>query len=168
MTTRLEEIGSLLQQRYGELGGRAHRELERWLSGSIPFSHPEILEKHLDPARLPLIFDAFWQILPFGTGGRRGRVGYGANRINPATVALTIQGHCNFLKARFPDRSDLTVVLANDVRVFRDIAGTYGFLPPGHPLLELSSRGLSKLAAEIYAGNGITAYLVEPSSDSAN
>ncbi|HEY0707470.1 MAG TPA: hypothetical protein VGG33_11770 [Polyangia bacterium] len=168
MTTRLDEIGSLLQQRYGELGTRAHRELARWLSGAIPFSNPEILERHLDPARLPLIFDAFWQILPFGTGGRRGRVGYGANRINPATVALTIQGHCNFLKARFPDRSDLAVVLANDVRVFRDIAGTYGFLPPGHPLLELSSRGLSKLAAEIYAGNGITAYLVDPPSDTAN
>ena len=121
-----------------------------------------MLARHLEPGQVALLFDAFWQVLPFGTGGRRGRVGYGANRLNPTTVALTIQGHCNFLRGRFPGRRDLSVVVANDVRVFRDIAGSYGFLGPDHPLLGLSSRGLARLACEIYAGNGIAAYLSDP------
>jgi phosphoglucomutase/phosphomannomutase len=169
MNPRLDALRPLLEQKYGELGRRAHQELGRWLTGEIPFSHPEVIERQLDPANLPLLFDAFWQVLPFGTGGRRGRVGYGANRINPATVAMTIQGHCNFLKARFRDRAgSQAVVVANDVRVYRDIAGTYGFLGGNHPLLGLSSRGLSKLAAEIYAGNGFSVYLVDPPSDDAN
>ena len=161
-------MGALLAERYSQLGQRAHQELTRWLGGDIPFCFPEVLERHLHPKQLPLLFDAFWQVLPFGTGGRRGRVGYGANRINQSTVAMTIQGHCNFLKARFAQRSDLTVVIANDVRVFRDIAGAYAFLgSQDHPLYGISSRALAKLASEIYAGNGIAAFLVDPPSDSA-
>ncbi len=164
---RLDQTGVALGQRYGELGTRAHRELAHWLSGSLPFSFSETLARHLVPGQEALLFDAFWQVLPFGTGGRRGRVGYGANRVNPTTVALTIQGHCNFLRARFPGRSDLSVVVANDVRVFRDIAGSYGFLGPDHPLLGLTSRGLARLACEIYAGNGIAAYLIAPEDEGA-
>jgi phosphoglucomutase/phosphomannomutase len=166
----LAELRQPLIDRHGDLGARAHTELGRWLSGQIPFAHPEVLARHLQPAQLPLLFDAFWQVLPFGTGGRRGRVGYGANRLNPSTVAMTIQGHCNFLKLRFGQQEGggpLAVVVANDVRVFRDVAGSYGFLGPEHPLLGLSSRGLARLACEIYAGNGITAFLHDPPSDSA-
>jgi phosphoglucomutase len=167
MSESLERIGALLSQRHGDLGKRAHGEIERWLAGGVPFAFPETIERHLAPDHLPLLFDAFWQVLPFGTGGRRGRVGYGANRLNPATLALTIQGHCNFLRERFPGRDDLTVVVANDVRVFRDVAGVYRFLGAGHPLLGLSSRGLAKLACEIYAGNGIAAFLTDPGDEAA-
>jgi phosphoglucomutase len=167
LNERLQGIGAALSERYGELGARAHRELARWLSGTLPYSFPEALERHLQPEQVPLLFDAFWQVLPFGTGGRRGRVGYGANRLNPTTVALTIQGHCDFLRSRFPGRDDLAVVVANDVRVFRDLAGSYRFLGSEHPLAGLSSRGLARLACEIYAGNGIAAYLEEPEDDGA-
>src|SRR4051794_3212125 len=109
MTDRLDQICTLIEERYGDQGRRATAELRRWLSGSIPFAYPEVIERQLAPEHVPLLFDAFWQVLPFGTGGRRGRVGYGANRINPTTVALTIQGHCDFLRARFPGRSDLSI-----------------------------------------------------------
>ena len=163
----LQQIGAKLRERYGQHGETAAQELERWLSGSVPFAHTEVIERHLREDQLALLFDAFWQVLPFGTGGRRGRVGYGANRMNQSTVAMTIQGHCNFLKARFTGRSDLKVVVANDVRVFRDVAGSYAFLGGPHPLEGLSSRGLAKLACEIYAGNGITAYITDPPSDDA-
>ncbi len=167
MSDSLDRTSAALKERYGQQGEAAGEQLRRWLSGAVPLSYSEILARHLEtqPASgdlLPLIFDAFWQVLPFGTGGRRGRVGYGANRINPSMVAMTVQGHCRYLKARFPDRRDLKVVVANDVRVFSDIAGTYRFLGDKHPLLGLSSRGLATLAAEIYAGNGIVAYLPEP------
>jgi phosphoglucomutase/phosphomannomutase len=132
-----------------------------------PFAYPEILAQHLQEKHVPLLFDAFWQVLPFGTGGRRGRVGYGSNRLNHSTVAMTVQGHCQHLRGLFPDRTDLAVVVANDVRVFKDISGVYRFLGRSHPLLGTSSRSLAKLACQIYAGNGIVAYLAEPSSDGA-
>ena len=72
-TNAFQDLRSRLEDRFGELGARAARNLEDWLSGRFPRAYPEILERHLDPAHLELVFDAFWQILPFGTGGRRGR-----------------------------------------------------------------------------------------------
>ena len=154
--------------KFGGSGRAAAANLRQWLSGDIPLASPEILARHLDDAHLDLVFDAFWQVLPFGTGGRRGRVGYGANRLNPTTVAMTVEGHCQYLRNTFADRDDLAVVVANDVRVFRDLAGTYGFLGSSHPLLGVSSRSLAKLACEIYAGNGIVAYLKDPDDEEAN
>src|SRR5712692_10300851 len=92
---RLETISRLLDERYGDRGREAASRLRSWVRGVVPLSYPEVLEKHLDEDLLSLVFDAFYQVLPFGTGGRRGRVGYGANRLNPTTVALTVQGHCS-------------------------------------------------------------------------
>src|SRR5262245_47391916 len=163
----VEKICALLVQRYADLGQGAAQRLRQWLSGAIPYAYPEILEKHLNEQHLALLFDAFWQVLPFGTGGRRGRVGYGANRLNPATVAMTIQGHCQYLRRAFGDKAGLAVVVANDVRIFKDITGTYRFLGQDHPLLGVSSRSLAKLACEIYASNGFVAYLADPRSDRA-
>ena len=130
----------------------------------MPLAFPEVLARHLDEAHVPLLFDAFWQVLPFGTGGRRGRVGYGSNRFNPTTVAMTVQGHCNYLSAAFPDREHV-VIVANDVRVFNDIAGVYRFLGERAPSAGTSSRSIAKLACEIYAGNGVISYLAEPEAD---
>ncbi|PYP87125.1 MAG: hypothetical protein DMF61_10790 [Blastocatellia bacterium AA13] len=161
------KISDLLSQRYGEAGRTAAEELAKWIAGDVPYAYPEILEKHLEEQHVELLFDAFWQVLPFGTGGRRGRVGYGSNRLNPTTVAMTVQGHCQYLRTAFADRKNLSVVVANDVRVFRDIAGVYGFLGDQHPLLGVSSRSLAKLACEIYAGHGITAYFAQPKQEHA-
>ncbi|MEM7352976.1 MAG: hypothetical protein AAF657_19420 [Acidobacteriota bacterium] len=163
----LEKVCSLLEERYDELGGAAAQRLRRWLSGEVPFAYPEILQQHLTEEHVDLLFDAFWQVLPFGTGGRRGPVGYGSNRMNPTTVGMTVQGHCQFLREAFPDRDDLTVVVANDVRIFLDNAGRYGFLGKEHPLIGVSARSLGRLACEIYAGNGITAYFAEPETEMA-
>ncbi len=162
-----DRICELLEEKYGELGRSAAARLRQWLSGKVPYAYPEILDQHLQEKHLELLFDAFWQVLPFGTGGRRGRVGYGPNRLNPTTVAMTVQGHCQYLRAAFPNRNDLAVVVANDVRVFNDVAGVYHFLGKDHPLLGVSSRSLGKLACEIYAGNGITAYFAEPGAEQA-
>jgi phosphoglucomutase len=163
----LERICELLAEKYADLGQRAAERLRQWLAGAVPYAYPKILAQHLSVKYLDLLFDAFWQVLPFGTGGRRGRVGYGANRLNPTTVAMTVQGHCQYLRAAFPTAKDLAVVVANDVRVFQDIAGIYRFLGDNHPLLGVSSRGLGQLACEIYAGNGIVAYFAEPRAEEA-
>ena len=139
----------------------------QWLSGKLPYAYPEILESHLEEKHVALLFDAFWQVLPFGTGGRRGKVGYGSNRLNLTTVAMTVQGHCHYLRAVFGKDADLAVIVANDVRVFHDVAGVYHFLGKNHPLLGVSSRSLGKLACEIYAGNGVTAYFADPHNERA-
>ena len=169
-------MSKLLEERYGETGHEAAGRLRRWIGGEIPFAAPEILDRHLEPERVTLVLDAFRQVLPFGTGGRRGPVGYGPNRMNPATVAMTVQGHCNYLRGSSSNNfgatershdATLSVVVANDVRVFTDNAGVYGFLGPRHPLMGVSSRALAKLACEIYAANGIVAYLADPEDDRA-
>lgn len=169
---RLDRTSALLEQRYGEAGRQAAGRLRRWMSGEIPYAEPEVLHQHLDEAHLALLFDAFRQVLPFGTGGRRGPTGYGPNRMNPSTVAMTVQGHCNYLNESAardsrpndpsPSPSRPSVVVANDVRVFTDNAGVYAFLGLAHPLLGVSSRSLARLACEIYAANGITAWLAAP------
>jgi phosphoglucomutase len=160
----LKLILGRLADRYGAQGKAAGERLQAWLSDTVPLANASILAQHLAEQHVPLLFDAFWQVLPFGTGGRRGRVGYGSNRFNPTTVAMTVQGHCNYLAAAFPGRK-LSVVIANDVRVFNDFAGIYRFLGNDHPLLGVSSRSLARLACEIYAGNGVVAYLSEPEAD---
>jgi phosphoglucomutase/phosphomannomutase len=158
----LSNVSELLAQKYGDLGAAAAERLRSWLSGALPYTYPEILERHLDESHIALLFDSFWQVLPFGTGGRRGRVGYGSNRLNPATITTTVQGHCDYLKKAFPGQTQLSVVVANDVRVFNDFAGVYKFLGESHPLLGISSRSLGRLACEVYAANGITTYFEEP------
>jgi len=80
---------------------------------------------------------------------------------------MTVQGHCNYIKSQFPERSDLKVIVANDVRTFYDLTGVYNFLGKEHPLLGVSSRSLGKLACEIYAANGIITYFEQPESDNA-
>ena len=85
----LELTCKLLADRYEDLGREAAQRLRHWFSGQVPYAYVEILEKHLGEEHIDLIFDSFWQVLPFGTGGRRGPVGYGSNRMNPTTVAMT-------------------------------------------------------------------------------
>jgi phosphoglucomutase/phosphomannomutase len=160
----LATIAHQLAERYGARGTAAAERLQAWLEGAVPMAFPEVLARHLEDQHVPLLFDAFWQVLPFGTGGRRGRVGYGSNRFNHTTAAMTAQGHCNYLRAAFPGK-ELSVIVANDVRVFNDFAGVYLFLGSGHPLLGTSSRSIAKLVCEIYAANGVVAYLAEPEAD---
>ena len=67
-------------------------------------------------AKWSVLVDSFYQVMPFGTGGRRGSVGIGPNRMNLWTLGASVQGHCDYLKQRFPGVNPLQVVLAFDVR----------------------------------------------------
>ena len=159
----LAGISNLLTERYGERGKAA---AERLQLGSGRRAHG--LPRYPGPAFGGTARAAALRCLLAGASlwhrGRRGRVGYGSNRFNPTTVAMTVQGHCNYLAAAFPGKG-LSVIVANDVRVFNDFAGVYRFLGSDHPLLGTSSRSIAKLACEIYAGNGVVAYLAEPEAD---
>jgi phosphoglucomutase/phosphomannomutase len=109
------------------------------------------------------LLDRFYQIMPFGTGGRRGAVGIGPNRMNLWTLGASVEGHCEYLKERFPGGGPLRVVLAYDVRRFEDQKKSYNPELP-NPVLHLSSRDLAVHAASIYAANGITAHILLPGS----
>lgn len=108
-----------------------------------------------------LLLDSYYQMIPFGTGGRRGAVGVGPNRMNLWTVGASVQGHCDYLKQRFPGVADLKVVLAYDVRKFMDKRGNYNPALP-NPVLGLSSRNFCEYAAGVYAANGIHSHILPP------
>ena len=82
------------------------------------------------------IADRFYRELEFGTGGLRGVLGAGTNRMNIYTVAKATQGYCNYLKAQTKAPS---VAIAYDSRIHSDT--------------------FAKKAAEVFAGNGITVYI---------
>jgi len=106
-----------------------------------------------------LLLDSFYRILPFGTGGRRGAVGVGPNRINQDTIVTSVQGHVNWMRRRFPDQA-LRVVVAYDVRIFHDLRGLYDASVP-NPLLGMRSRDFARLAAAVYAANDVEVYTVK-------
>jgi phosphoglucomutase/phosphomannomutase len=137
--------------------------LRQWLTDSEFASYRLQLHWLIEMKQWPGLLDRFYQILPFGTGGRRGAVGIGPNRMNAWTLRASVQGHCEYLKEEFPGVEPLHVVLAYDVRQFEDQRHQYNPELP-NPVLHLSSRDLAQHAACVYAANGIHAYLLSPES----
>jgi phosphoglucomutase/phosphomannomutase len=137
--------------------------LRRWLTQPEFASYRPQLEWLIQTKQGPGLLDRFYQILPFGTGGRRGAVGIGPNRMNLWTLGASVQGHCEYLKERFPGALPLRVVLAYDVRQFEDKRRAYN---PNlaNPVLHLSSKDLAHHAASVYAANGIHASILPSDS----
>lgn len=137
--------------------------LGQWLSGGDYAPYFPQIEWMVTASKWADLLDMFYQVLPFGTGGRRGAVGVGPNRMNLWTLGASVQGHSEFLKARFPGRTDLKVVLAYDVRQFEDKRNVYNPALP-NPVLHLSSKDFAKFAARVYAANGIHSYILPDDS----
>jgi len=142
---------------------RALEFLQKWLTGAKYAPYRPQVEWQIAVGKWPDLLDAFYQVLPFGTGGRRGAVGIGPNRMNQWTLGASVQGHCEYLKARFPGLAALRVVLAYDVRQFEDKRKVYNPALP-NPVLHLSSRDFAQFAARIYAANGIQSDILPPDS----
>ncbi len=160
LSRRLDEIAS---QPNG--GAAAAATLRTWLDGDQPFVSRAELGRFAAEAPVGLVVDSFRVDIPFGTGGRRGRVGIGPNRINPRTLALTVAGHCEFLRqqAAADDAApSKLVVVANDTRVFTDINRLLEFMGPDLSLLGTSSRSLALLACQIYAVYGFETCMTAP------
>ncbi len=137
--------------------------LNRWLTEDAFVPYRAQIEGLIVRRKWEVLLDSFYQVIPFGTGGRRGTCGIGPNRINPWTLATSVQGHVEYLQDRFPDE-DLSVVIAYDVRVFRDRGSIYDPARP-NPVLGLSSRDFAELAARVYAGNGVEVYMPRRGDD---
>lgn len=136
----------------------AMRQLSLWWTGARFAAFRPQIENLAARNKWDLLLDSFYRILPFGTGGRRGAVGVGPNRINQDTIVTSVQGHVNWMRHRFPHQA-LRVVIAFDVRVFRDLRRLYDPSVP-NPLLGMRSRDFARLAAGVYAANGVEVYTV--------
>ncbi len=113
--------------------------IDKWLKGNfdeetktqirdLQTSHPEDLA------------DAFYKSLEFGTGGLRGIMGAGTNRMNKYTVGMATQGYTNYLKKSFPNE-EIKVAIAHDSRN--------------------NSRFFAETAAHVFAANGIKVFLFD-------
>ena len=89
------------------------QKIDKWLNGNYDQAvKDEILElQKSDPGGLE---DAFYKDLEFGTGGLRGIMGIGTNRMNKYTVGMATQGYANYLKQCFQD--EISVAIAYDCR----------------------------------------------------
>ncbi len=142
---------------------QALKYLRAWLAEPAFAAYRPQLHWLIESRQWPGLLDRFYQILPFGTGGRRGAVGIGPNRMNRWTLEASVQGHCEYLRERFPAMPGLRVVLAYDVRQFEDQRKQYNPALP-NPALHLSSKDLAQQAAGVYAANGIHASILPPDS----
>jgi len=141
----------------------ASKNLRRWLSDAEFASYRPQIEWLIQTEQFAGLLDRFYQIMPFGTGGRRGAVGVGPNRMNLWTLGASVQGHCEYLKERFPDGAPWRVVLAYDVRRFEDQRKSYHPALP-NPVSHLSSRDFARHAAQVYAANGVHASILPEGS----
>ncbi len=135
--------------------------LRQWLTEPDFAPYRPQLAWLIETRQWPGLLDRFYQILPFGTGGRRGAVGIGPNRMNLWTLGASVQGHCEYLRERFPGTEGLRVVVAYDVRQFEDQRRQYNPDLP-NPVLHLSSKALAHHAAGVYAANGIHVHVPSP------
>lgn len=134
--------------------------LELWLSDEHYSDYVAQIKYLIDSEHWDYLLDSFYQDIPFGTGGRRGEVGIGPNRINPVTIRNSAQGHSQYLIARYGNEAKRRgVVLAYDVREFLGVSMLSRDLP--NPVQNLTSKKLAISAAEVYTGNGIKTFLFD-------
>ena len=133
---------------------------EQWIVDPEKSSYKAQLLDQVARGSWDALLDAFYQVIPFGTGGRRGAVGIGPNRINGDTIRSSVQGHAQHLLNITPKPS---VVIAWDVRQFLDSRGVYNDALP-NPLFGKTSRDFAEEAATVYAANGVRVYMLQRGS----
>ena len=112
-----------------------------WLDGNYDEETKKELRRMMDSEDKTELIEAFYKDLEFGTGGLRGIMGVGTNRMNKYTVGSATQGLSNYLKAQFPHVPQISVVIGHDCRN--------------------NSRKFAEISANIFSANGIKVYLFE-------
>ncbi|RIJ45856.1 phospho-sugar mutase [Maribellus luteus] len=114
---------------------------KEWLSDTYDAQTRAQVQALLDAEDPAELVDAFYKNLEFGTGGLRGIMGVGTNRMNIYTVGAATQGLSNYLKVNFAGLDEIKVAIGHDCRN--------------------NSRLFAETSAKIFAANGIKAYLFE-------
>ena len=134
--------------------------LQVWLSDKAFSEYVPQIQYLIKRGKWDFLLDSFYQVIPFGTGGRRGPVGIGPNRINTWTIQASAQGHSQYLIKAFGQAAKKRgVILTYDVRKYTQ-KGVYDDSLP-NPVMDLDGKRLAVAAAEVYAANQIKVYLYE-------
>jgi phosphoglucomutase/phosphomannomutase len=134
--------------------------LEIWLTENIFDDYVPQIEYLIENEKWDFLLDSFYQVIPFGTGGRRGLVGIGPNRINTWTIQASAQGHSQYLIKEYGEEAKQRgVVLTFDVRKYTQ-KGVYDDTLP-NPVMNLDGKQLAIAAAEVYAANAIKVYMFD-------
>jgi phosphoglucomutase len=116
------------------------KKIDNWLSGNYDQPTKDAIQSMLDNEKYEELTDAFYKDLEFGTGGIRGIMGAGPNRVNKYTLGMATQGFSNYLKKQYPDE-DLKAAIAHDCRN--------------------NSETLARTVADIFSANGMHVYLFD-------
>lgn len=112
-----------------------------WLGNGYDEETRSEVKRMLDADDKTELIESFYKDLEFGTGGLRGIMGAGSNRMNIYTVGAATQGLANYLKEAFAELPEISVVVGHDVRN--------------------NSRKFAEIVADIFSANGIKVYLFE-------
>ncbi len=115
------------------------QKINNWLTGNYEEEVKDRI-RELQKTNKEELMDAFYKNLEFGTGGLRGIMGVGTNRINKYTIGMATQGYANYLKQSFPAKQ-VKVAIAYDSRN--------------------NSRFFAETTANVFAANGIKVFLFE-------
>ena len=114
---------------------------QTWLNDGYDEETKKEVRRMLDADDKTELIESFYRDLEFGTGGLRGIMGAGTNRMNIYTVGAATQGLANYLKEAFKDLPEIKVVVGHDVRN--------------------NSRKFAEIVANIFSANGIKVYLFD-------
>ena len=114
---------------------------QTWLTDGYDAETQSEVRRMLEADDKPDLIESFYKDLEFGTGGLRGIMGAGSNRMNIYTVGAATQGLANYLKEAFADRDEISVAVGHDVRN--------------------NSRKFAEIVADIFSANGIKVYLFD-------
>lgn len=114
---------------------------EKWLTPAYDAETQAEVRRMLDDADHTALIDSFYKDLEFGTGGLRGIMGAGSNRMNIYTVGAATQGLANYLNKCFAGQGQISVVVGHDCRN--------------------NSRKFAEISADIFSANGIKVYLFD-------
>lgn len=124
-----------------ELIKKVTEKAEKWLTPAYDAETQAAVKSLLENGDKTELIEAFYKDLEFGTGGLRGIMGVGSNRVNIYTVGAATQGLSNYLKKNFKDLPQISVVVGHDCRN--------------------NSRLFAEKSADIFSANGIKVYLFE-------
>jgi len=124
-----------------ELIAQCEARAKEWLSPAFDEETRKAVQAMLDNEDKTELVDAFYRDLEFGTGGLRGIMGAGTNRMNIYIVGMATQGFANYINKAFAGRKDLAVVVGHDCRN--------------------NGRRFAETVANIFSANGIKVYLFE-------
>src|SRR5438477_9416631 len=122
-------------RRAGRLSAEAQSSLEAWLTDPHLAEFTPAIMALIEQGNWPELEDAFYQHVPLGTGGIRGRIGVGPNRMNTRTIGEAAQALSGFIAVRGEDAKQHGVVVGHEARK--------------------SSREFATMCAEVFAANGI-------------